>query len=160
MRSRWTPWLPIVLAVVVVLGVPAISPSAAAVGASSGNAISVPYLASAPPMSGAPTLPSGPVQVAPAFVPGAGVVEVGPTPPSTVLTVAVGLPSVDPTGLAAYVAATAVAGSTTYRQFLTPAAADARFGAAPAAVSAARTYFAGYGLTTAVNPDGLIVSVT
>ena len=160
MRSRWTPWLPIVLAVVVVLGVPAISPSAAGAGASGGGAISAPSLPPAAPAPAVPTVPSGPVQVAPAFVPAAGMAEVGPTPPSTVLTVAVGLPSVDPTGLAAYVAATAVAGSTTYRQFLTPAAADARFGAAPAAVAAARAYFAGYGLATAVNPDGLIVSVT
>lgn len=103
---------------------------------------------------------SAEVAIAPAYVPSAGVRALGPLPASTPLSVDVGLASRDPAGLAAYANATAVAGTAAYRAFLTPTVAAATFGAAPASIAAAETYFAGYGLSVAHNPDGLLLSVS
>ncbi len=104
--------------------------------------------------------PEARVALAPAFSPAANVTDLGPVGPNTSLSVVVGLSSRDPQGLAAFVNASEVPGTSAYRQFLSAGAADARFGATPSSVAAAEAYFEGLGLATAVNPDGLMVSVT
>ena len=100
------------------------------------------------------------ITVATAYVPGPGVADLGALPASEPLSVVVGLASRDPQGLAAFVNATEVPGTADYHHFLSAGAADAQFGASPGAVGAAEAYFAGYGLSTAVNPDGLVLSVS
>ncbi len=160
MRSRWTPWLPILLAVFLLVGTDLVGPGGPTDPVRAASELAAPVrAAAATPVSGAPRS-TGSVEVAPGYAPPSGVVSLGPTAASTEWDVAVGLPSQDPTGLAAFVAAASVPGAPGYRDFLTAAQADARFGAAPQAVAAARDYFAGFGLETTVDPDGLLVLVS
>ncbi len=51
-------------------------------------------------------------------------------------------------------------GTPSYRQFLSASKAAAEFGAAPAQVAVAEAYFRGFGLSTSVHPDGLLLSVS
>ncbi len=113
------------------------------------------------PVDGHPWSPSPTTElrVAPAYAPATGVTEVGSVPANESLSVDVALASRDPAGLAAYVNATQVPGTPLYRNFLSPAAADARFGAGAQALAEARAYFAGFGLGVTANPDGLLLSV-
>jgi subtilase family serine protease len=101
-----------------------------------------------------------PVEVAPAFRPAAGVVELGPDPANASMEVAVGLPTSDPGGLTAFVDASEVPGTPEYQEFLSPAEADARYGASPASVAAAEAYFQGFGLASQAQPDGLLLLVS
>jgi len=158
-RSRWNPWLPVLLTVVALvasaLTVPTGGSEPAGVAAAVIDSLPATAEAAAP---AATTV--GPVEVAPAFVPPPGVTSLGPAPVTDNLEVAVGLSSQDPTGLAAFDAAASVPGTSSYRNFLSAAQADTLYGASPATVAAARGYFAGYGLSTAANPDGLLLMVS
>ena len=99
------------------------------------------------------------VLVAPAFSPTPGTSDVGPAGANVSLTVDVGLASRDPSGLAAFVNATQVPGLPEYRSYLTAAEANALYGASPAAVAAAESYFEGFGLSVSAHPDGLLLAV-
>ena len=142
-------WLPVVLFVTAALSVP---------GGGSGGGGHTVSLGS--PSIGAFVASPARVTIAPAFVPSAGWTDLGPVGESTSFTVAVGLASRDPSGLSAFVNATAIPGTPFYRHFLSAEAADSAYGALPGAVSAAEGYFEGFGLATAVHPDGLILSVS
>ena len=159
MRSRWNPWLPVLLAVVLLVGAGLTVPSGGSTDVRPTSlALEGPAAPTAAPAPNPPA--AGPVEVAPAFEPSAGVTPLGPASPSARLEVAVGLPSRDSAGLAAFVAASSVPGTSSYHRFLTASQADAQFGAAAEEVASARSYFAGYGLTTTVNPDGLLLLVS
>ncbi len=99
------------------------------------------------------------VTVAPAFSPTPGTSDVGPAGANVSLTVDVGLASRDPSGLAAFVNATQVPGLPEYRSYLTAAEANDLYGASPAAVAAAESYFERFGLTVRAHPDGLLLAV-
>ena len=116
---------------------------------------------SAGPLEAAGASPAigGRVQVAPALLPASSDSNLGPVPANLSLTVDVGLASRDPTGLTGFVTASEVPGTPAYQRYLSAGAADARFGASPASVSAAEAYFAGFGLRTVSHPDGLLLSV-
>ncbi len=103
---------------------------------------------------------AGPTLVAGGYVPGTGVTSLGPAPADAPMTVLVGLPSRDPGGFAAYETAAYIPGTGAYRQFLTPAQVSARFGASPATVASATSYFGAEGLATHVSPDGLLMTIT
>ncbi len=162
MRARWTPWLPAVLAVVVLLGgalilpastAPAPAPAATIVPATATSSSSSAGSTASRPNSNAS------VEVAPGYPTGSGVTDLGPTPSSVILNVAVGLPSANPGGLAAFVTASSIPGSIDYRSFVAAATADARYGASSASVAAARAYFDRFGLMTTVPPGGLLIEV-
>jgi hypothetical protein len=125
-------------------GLPGGSPSASAAGAEP-----TPFVAT-----------SSLVAVAPAYAPPVGVADLGPVGANSSVVVDVGLASRDPAGLAAFVNGTAVPGTPSYRQFLPAAEADARFGALSSSVASAEAYFHGFGLSTVVHPDGLLLSVS
>ena len=112
------------------------------------------------PAAGAAGSPAGAVEVAPAYVPAAGVTPLGSVPANASLEVAVGLASRDPAGLSAYVAATEVPGTSTYRHFLSASEAARRFGALPGSVARAEEYFEGFGLAATAHPDGLLLSIS
>jgi len=103
--------------------------------------------------------PDRDIEVAPAFQATGGVTPEGPLPAAAPVSVAVGLASQDPNGLDAFVAALLTPGTPEYRHPLSAPEAATRFGASPAAVRAAETYFQRFGLGTTVSPDGLIVYV-
>jgi len=116
-----------------------------------------------PPATASPgPVPSAPatVEVAPPFVPAAGEALLGPVPAATPARVAVGLPSMDPDGLAAFVATASVPGTPEYRQFLSAATADARYGASPQELRSAEAYFEGFGLSATAHSDGLLLLVS
>ncbi len=162
MRTRWAPWLPAVLAVVVLFA--AAFPSASAEPAAPPGPTSVtavPAASAATPATSAPVPAStGPIEIAPAYTPPPDVAVLGAAPASAPINVAVGLPSRNPSGLAAFVAAAAVPGTPEFHHFLDASAAAEQFGAAPTLVAAARDYFESYGLTATAEPDGLIVDVS
>ncbi|MCI4338852.1 MAG: hypothetical protein L3J68_00770 [Thermoplasmata archaeon] len=122
-----------------------------------GGAVAAPVTPQLPMVSPATR---GPVEVAPGFQMPEGVTPLGAVPAATRLYVAVGLPSRDPSGLAAFVAAASVPGSAGYRAFLSPGEAQERFGASAQSISAARAYFAGFDLPATTNPDGLLLYVS
>lgn len=99
------------------------------------------------------------VEVAPAIPPSWNAEEVGPLPANTSISVAVGLASKDPGGLAAWVATAATPGTPEFHHYLSPSMAALRFGASAAAVRAAEHYFDGFGLSASAAPDGLVVYV-
>ncbi len=161
MRARWTPWLPALLTVVALMG----GGLSLASGAPISAAVATPTLPAADVSpTASPTAPpapaNGPVQVAPGYELSSGVSVVGELPAAAPISVAVGLPSQDPEGLAAFVAAAAVPGTSAYHHFLSAPAAAAQYGASPALVAAVRDYFQGYGLNATASPDGLLVDVS
>ncbi len=148
---------------VVLLGGTGVVPSASAASAATPG----PSAAATDPVAVAPTNPTPAaatadraVEVAPGYRAAPGVTDLGPTPSSEILNVAVGLPSADPAGLDAFVSSASVPGSLDYRSFLTAATADARYGASASAVASARSYFDRFGLATYVPAGGLLVEVT
>jgi hypothetical protein len=157
-RSRFRPWLPVVLAIVLLLGAGFAIPVRATSPLEDAAAATL-LIPPSPPPAPATAPATGPVEVAPAYLPAAGVTPLGPTPTAP-MDVAVGLPSRDPSGLAAFVAASEVPGTSSYHRFLTASQAEDQFGAPASEVAAARSYFAAYGLATSVNPDGLLLFVT
>ena len=111
--------------------------------------------------SSATHAPSGmEVEVAPAFAPSAGIVAARPLPVSDPLTVVVGLGVPDPPSLAALVSDLYSPGSPQYHAFRTSSELAREFAAPASAVSAARAYFAGFGLAVDPSPDHLLLSVT
>ncbi len=160
MRSGFIAGLPISLVVVLLVGAGVAAPTGASdrgVHPTAPGTGGSPALASSPLT--AATNPSS-VEVAPAYAPVPGVSAVGPLSADTRLDVAVGLPSRDPGGLAAFVAAASVPGTPAYRNFLSAGAAQERFGASAGTLTAAQTYFRGFGLEATANPDGLLLFVT
>ena len=119
-------------------------------------------MAGSPSAAANPVAPVAPgrVEVAPAFLPSTGVEYLGPAAPTTGIDVAVGLPSSNPTGLAAFVAAAAVPGTPAYHHFLSASTAAREFGASADAVATARSYFTGFGLNVSVDRDGLLLEVS
>jgi len=101
----------------------------------------------------------GPLEVAPGYQPASGVSAIGALPAQQSLAVAVGLASRDPSGLAAWDAASAAPGTPEYRHPLTASEAASRFGAAPATVRAAEAYFRQFNLSVNAAPDGLLLNV-
>lgn len=112
----------------------------------------------APDGAALPTVPT--TLTVPAYVPTAGVTDLGSAPGSTPWSFEVGLVSQDPAGLDRYVAASEIPGTSLYHRFLSAASAAARFGATASAVSAAESYFHGFGLAVRGHPDGLLLSVS
>jgi PKD repeat protein len=144
------------LVIVVAVAATVLAPTSLVARGPNVAAPSLPTLAPAPA-----ALPSGGrITLAPGYAPAPGARALGPVVSDPALSVAVGLASRDPQGLAAYVNASEVPGTLSYRHFLSAGQADARFGASPASVGAAEAYLEAQGLTTAVNPDGLILSVS
>ncbi len=97
--------------------------------------------------------------VAPAYHPPPGTAAVGALSPSSPLDVVVGLAPSHPSGLAAYVAAQQIPGSSAYHAFLTPTEIADRYGPDPAAVGTVRQYFSDYGLRTSTLPGGFLLEV-
>lgn len=98
--------------------------------------------------------------VAPAFVPTAGVRDLGPLPASHVVDVAVALAPRDPSGLTAQVTLEYTPGTPGYRHFLTAPELAERYGPTPSAYESARLYFQTAGLTTRPSPDRLLLLVS
>lgn len=126
------------------------------------SGLTVPSAGSAPTSSVSSLAPSptGPVVVAPAFVPGPGVSGLGPLPAATPLTVEVGLAPPDPVALESELALVSTPGTPEYRHYLTPAQIADRYAPSLASYSAAASYFEGAGLTVRTSPDrwSLLVS--
>ena len=75
--------------------------------------------------------------------------------------VSVTLTPSDPAGLQAYATSTATPGSVGFRQFLTPAEVQGRFGPSPAVVGQVRTWLASTGLTLrSTSGDGTVIPAT
>jgi PKD repeat protein len=102
--------------------------------------------------SSVPT-PSGPVIVAPAFVPGPGVRSLGALAGGTPLEVAVALASPDPAGLQEQLNLEYAAGSPEAGHFLSAAEVAARYAPSPAAYTSAVRYFEAAGASVRVSPD-------
>jgi PKD repeat protein len=100
------------------------------------------------------------VVVAPAFFPAPGVVTVGPEPPTSPVTVDVGLALSDPSALAGLVSAIYAPGTPEYHAFLTPSELAQRFGPSASSVSTAQAYFERFGLSVRTSPDRLLLTVT
>lgn len=77
------------------------------------------------------------------------------TVPATSITVSVYLAGPDRAGLAAYATEASTPGSPVYRQFLTPAQVQARFGPTAAEVSAVTNWLTGAGLTVLASQNGI-----
>ena len=116
----------------------------------------------APAVSVAGSPPSGvsPVAGGPERLP-AGTEAVGAPAGDSTLDVEVALRPGDPGALAAFDQAVTTPGSPTFRHFLGPGEFGPRFGPAPAAVSATRSWLAAAGLTVGRTArDGLLIPVS
>jgi subtilase family serine protease len=92
-----------------------------------------------------PTLPSG-------------AAVVGPSDPSTTLSVDVGLKPRDPSALDSFVAAVSKPGSPQYHHYLAPGQFATTFGPDPATVDATRSWLSSSGLRLGpTSPDGLLI---
>ena len=120
--------------------------------------VSSPAGPASPAMVPVSSVPSQKV-VAPGYQPSSGTALVGALPAGTPLHVVVGLPSSDPSGLAAYVSSEYVPGSASYRAYLTPTELGHRYGPDPSAVDGVRQYFSGYGLNSSTLPGGFLVDI-
>ncbi len=150
----------VLLALLVLAGAPSPGAATPVLGASVAPSPLPSIGAAAPLAEAASASASGPVVVAPAYTPGRGVADQGPIPASTPLDVVVGLASSDPAGLASLANEVSAPGGSAYHRALAASAASARFGASTTTTATARSYFARFGLTTRVNPDGLLLDVT
>jgi PKD repeat protein len=105
--------------------------------------------------------PSGsPVVVAPAFVPAAGAVDLGPVPANRTIDVAVGLAPTDPAGLAARTDLEYTPGSPEFHHFLTPTQVADRFGPNRSGYARAVAYLEEEGLSVETSPDRLLLVAT
>ncbi|MCI4350267.1 MAG: PKD domain-containing protein, partial [Thermoplasmata archaeon] len=102
---------------------------------------------------------AGSVIVAPAFVAGPGVRDLGVQPGDVPLNVLVGLAPAQSDALAARVALEYAPGSPEFHQFLSPAELAGQYGATPAAIDAATAYFEARGLTVTASPDRFLLQV-
>jgi kumamolisin len=112
----------------------------------------------APPGSasglGAPT-----VLLAPAFVPGPGVLPLGPLPASEPLAVVVALAQRDPEGLANAIALAYTPGSPEFHHFLSPEEVAEEYGPPASSYEAAAEYFEARGLSVQASPDRTLLLV-
>lgn len=115
--------------------------------------------ATSAPLSGTLASSGSAVEVAPGFTPLLGTAPLGPLAPATPMTVEVGLAVRDPSALAGLVSALYTPGTTEYRSFLDTTELASQFGASAASVTAARGYFGGFGLSAALSPDHLLLTV-
>ncbi len=152
MRSRTAPALALVL-LLVAAGLLGITPALSSFSATSPSA----HGGTSP----APLAPTSPreTQVAPAYSPGRGVVDLGTVGPSTPMDVAVGLAVANASGLQAYLDALYVPGTPVFHHFLSTAALASRYGASESSLASATAYFESYGLSVAVSPDRLLLTV-
>jgi subtilase family serine protease len=110
-------------------------------------------VASAHVGSASSKVPGGPVRLPP------GARALGPEPATSSWSVDVVLAPTDPAGLQAFDQAVSTPGSPEFRHFLTPSPFARRFGPAPGAVAAVRSWLAGEGLRVGSTRDGFIVPV-
>ncbi|HEV8050506.1 MAG TPA: protease pro-enzyme activation domain-containing protein, partial [Thermoplasmata archaeon] len=108
----------------------------------------------------APADPSHGVVVAPAYVPGPGVVDLGPLAPTTPVEVAVGLSGSNAAGAAAALALIDAPGSPDYHHFLSAATIAGRFGPSPAEYATAVDQFRSAGLSVETSPDRAMLVVS
>jgi PKD repeat protein len=113
----------------------------------------------APPPTVGGEAAATPVEVAPGFSVPAGVHELGPVPNATDFDIAVGLAPRNLPALTAYLTGVYAPGSTEYHHFLAPSALAAEYGPPPAEVAESAAYFAARGLSVAVSPDHLLLTV-
>jgi kumamolisin len=99
------------------------------------------------------------IEIAPAYVPAVGVVDLGPVRNSTPLEVVVGLGVRDAAGLAAEIDALYAPGSLSYHRFPTVAQLADDYGASASGAAAAVGYFRSFGLNATASPDRLLVSI-
>ena len=102
----------------------------------------------------------GGVVIAPAFVPGPSVVDLGPVPSNVTLDVAVGVAGASLANENAALNLIATPGTPEYRHFLTAAAVAERFGAPAASYAAARMHFVSAGLAVQTSPDRTMLIVS
>jgi kumamolisin len=131
--------LALLVAVAVLIAIPAFAFSIADPGTPPGSSTVAPS-------------PNG-VTVAPAYLPGPGVTDLGPLAPTTPVEVAVGIAGSDPTEAASTLALIDVPGSPDYRHYLSPARAADELGATPAEYETAVRQFESAGLTVQTSPD-------
>ncbi|HTW77766.1 MAG TPA: PKD domain-containing protein [Thermoplasmata archaeon] len=119
-------------------------------------------IASIPPQALAtdPFAAESRTEIAPGLSLSPGERSVGPTNGSAPMEVAVGLAPQDPVGLVEFLNELYAPGSGEFRAFLSPAQLADRYGAAPASLAAARSYFEGFGLDVTVSPDRLLLDVS
>ncbi|HZY92160.1 MAG TPA: PKD domain-containing protein [Thermoplasmata archaeon] len=101
----------------------------------------------------------GSIQVAPAFVPGPGVQDLGAVPSGRTIDVAVALALQDPTGLAARTALEYAPGSPSFHRFLSTSYLADQYGPSTRSYRAAVAYFEGQGLTVTTSPDRMMMVV-
>ncbi|HKV90201.1 MAG TPA: protease pro-enzyme activation domain-containing protein, partial [Thermoplasmata archaeon] len=106
-----------------------------------------------------PMTERGTVVVAPAFVPGPQVRDLGPVPAGQVVDVAVGLAGASPSAEAAALTLIDTPGTTEYRHYLSPDQIADRFGATPGAYASAIAVFRHDGLTVRPSPDRTLLLV-
>ncbi|MCI4335783.1 MAG: PKD domain-containing protein [Thermoplasmata archaeon] len=109
--------------------------------------------------SAARSLPTGPVVVAPAYVPGPGVTDLGPLSSTAALDVAVALAPRDPAGLAATTTLEYTPDAPQYHTFLSPSQIAAQFGPSGDEYAAAVAYFEEFGLKVTASPDHTLLLV-
>jgi PKD repeat protein len=112
-----------------------------------------------PSLAAAPAPPRAAIQVAPGFIAGPGVADLGAVAPATAMDAAVGLAFTNESALAAYLDALYVPGTPAYHHFLSTAELASRYGASGSALATATAYFQSYGLRVTVSPDHLLLSV-
>jgi kumamolisin len=104
--------------------------------------------------------PSSEVEVAPGFSPSVTDVLVGAVPAASPISVEVGLALSDPSALAGLVSALYVPGTPGFHAFRNSSELTRDFGPSESAVSAAQSYFEGFGLSVNPSPDHLLLSVS
>ena len=117
--------------------------------------------ASAPALPlASPTQAGSEIEVAPGYSSAMGDAPVGPVAASTLVSVEVGLALPDPSALAGLVSGLYAPGTSEFHAFQTPSQLAREFAPTDSAVSAAETYFEGFGLSVTPSPDHLLLSVT
>ena len=160
MGLRFPRWLAVVVTILV--AVPGFALSGSAAPSSAGSSTSPFPIPRSPVVSPAlsPAGAESPMRtIAPAYQPAPGTRVVGALPPTSPLDVVVGLPPSNPSGLASYLAAESVPGSSTSRSFLSPMEVADRYGPEPSVVNTVRQYFSGYGLNSSSLPGGFLLDL-
>lgn len=109
--------------------------------------------------AGSSDVASTTVTVAPAYVPGTGIADLGPLASDTPLSVLVGLGAPDPAGLEAASTLEYTPGTPEYHQRWTAHDVADRFAPSPASYDAASSYFEGLGLSVTPSPDRWLLLV-
>jgi kumamolisin len=125
-----------------------------------GSLVSNPSASAGRPAPPSPTPDLARTQIAPAFVPGPTVRALASSSPIPPVTVAVGLASQDPAGLATYLRVEYGDGTPRPDHFLSTPELAALYGATPSALRAAEGFFEQQGLTVQISPDRLLEFVS